>query len=55
MRVIFQEDLSKHYRVKRLCLSLKTKAPAYAICVSKFISQRLKDYLDWISESFPDL
>ena len=37
-------DLCEHYRVKRLCFSLKTKALGYAIRVAKSVSQRLEDY-----------
>ena len=37
-------DLSEHYRVKRLCFSLKTKSLAYATRIAKSVSQRLEDY-----------
>ena len=37
-------DLSEHYRVKRLCFSLKTKSLGYAIRVARSVSQRLEDY-----------
>ena len=35
-------DLSEHYRVKRLCFSLKTKSLAYADRIAKSVSQRQK-------------
>ena len=38
------KDLSEHYRVKRLCFSLKTKSLAYATRIAKSVSQRLEDY-----------
>ena len=37
-------DLCEHYRVKRLCFSLKTKSLGYALRASKSVSQRLEDY-----------
>ena len=37
-------DLCEYYRVKRLCLSLKTKSLAYAMRAAKSVSQRLEDY-----------
>ena len=37
-------DLTEHYRVKRLCFSLKTKSLAYAIRLARSVSQRLEDY-----------
>ena len=37
-------DLNEHYRVKRLCFSLKTKSLAYAIRLARSVSQRLEDY-----------
>jgi len=37
-------DLSLHYRVKRLCFSLKTKSLCYAARIAKSVSQRLEDY-----------
>ena len=37
-------DLSEHYRVKRLCFSLKTKSLGYATRIAKSVSQRLEDY-----------
>ena len=43
-------DLTEHYRVKRLCFSLKTKSLGYAIRASKSVSQRLEDY--WFSIRF---
>ena len=38
------KDLSEHYRVKRLCFSLKTKSLGYATRIAKSVSQRLEDY-----------
>ena len=37
-------DLVEHYKVKRLCFSLKTKSSATACRAAKSISQRLEDY-----------
>ncbi|MEE2775067.1 MAG: DUF6538 domain-containing protein, partial [Pseudomonadota bacterium] len=37
-------DLTEHYRVKRLCFSLKTKSLGYATRIAKSVSQRLEDY-----------
>ena len=37
-------DLSEHYRVKRLCFSLKTKSLGYATRIAKSVSQRLEDF-----------
>ena len=37
-------DLTEHYRVKRLCFSLKTKSLAYAIRLARSVSQSLEDY-----------
>ena len=38
------KDLYEHYRVKRLCFSLKTKSLTYAMRAAKSVSQRLDDY-----------
>ena len=37
-------DSNEHYRVKRLCFSLKTKSLAYAIRLARSVSQRLEGY-----------
>ena len=37
-------DLVEHYKVKRLCFSLKTKSSATACRAAQSISQRLEDY-----------
>ena len=37
-------NLAKHYSVKRLCFSLRTKSYKSAIHASKSVSQRLEDY-----------
>ena len=37
-------DLTFHYDVKRLCLSLKTKSASAAVRASSSINQRLEDY-----------
>ena len=37
-------DFSEHYRLKRLCFSLKTKALASATRIANSVSQRLEDF-----------
>ena len=37
-------DLTSHYDVERLCLSLKTRSASAAVRASKSINQRLEDY-----------
>ena len=34
------KDLFEHYRVKRLCFSLKTKSLTYSMLTAKSVSQR---------------
>ena len=43
-------DLTEHYRVKRLCFSLKTKSLGHATRITKSVSQRLEDY--WFGIGF---
>ena len=37
-------DLTHHYSVQRICLSLKTKSDTTAVRFSKSITQRIDDY-----------
>ena len=46
-------DLNNHYRIKRLCFSLKTESNSIAIRYSKSITQRLDDY--WFGIRLKDM
>ena len=37
-------DLTHHYSVQRICLSLKTKSDSTAVRLSKSITKRIDDY-----------
>ena len=46
-------DLNEHYRVKKLCFSLKTKSLAYAIRLARSVSQSFEDY--WFGIRFKSM